>query len=115
MAVLGWTALGLVTAILATGFRSVGEGRRTLAIRCASAIAGALLAGLVAVAAGVGPIGDFFHTGTWLIALGGAVLALFIHELARASRGRQKAADPGAQSLAPRRARGTGDMLDRNW
>jgi hypothetical protein len=115
MAVLGWTSLGVGTALFAPGFRGVDEGRRALALCSACAFVGALLAGLAAVAAGVGPIGDFFHTGTWLIALGGAVLALFIHELARTSRGRQNASDPEAQDWAPRRAGGTSDTLDRNW
>jgi hypothetical protein len=57
-------------------------------------VVGALLAGLVAVAAGVGSVGDFFHTGTWLIALGGAVLALVGSELASNARGRREIRGP---------------------
>jgi hypothetical protein len=115
MAVLGWIALGLVTALFASGFRAGDERRFVLVVRCVLAGVGALVGGLVAVAAGVGAIGDFFHTGTWLIALAGAILALFIHELARTSRGRQQRGDPEARSWAARRAGGESERLDRNW
>ncbi len=115
MAVLGWLALGLVTALFASGFQA-GEGeRRVFVVRCVTAMVGALVGGLVAVAAGVGPIEDFFHTGTWLCALGGAVLALFVHELARPSRRRHEGTDPDVRSWAARRAGGESEKLDRNW
>jgi hypothetical protein len=77
-------------------------------------MAGALLGGLVAIAAGVGPIGDFFHTGTLLIALGAAILALIVYELARAARGHREVADPRTRSWAVRRAGGESERLDRN-
>ena len=88
MAVLGWIALGLATAVLASGFQRGEEGRDVLAGRYASCMAGALFAGLVAAVAGVGPIEDFFHIGTWLIALAGAILALVAHEIMRSPQGR---------------------------
>lgn len=115
MAVLGWIALGLLTALFATGFRAGEEGRRGFVIRCVTAMVGALVGGLVAVAAGIGPIGDFFHIGTWLCALGGAVVALFVDELVRPSGRRHESADPGARSWAARRAGGESEKLDRNW
>ena len=99
MAVLGWIALGLATALLRSSFRRGDERRDGLAASCAIAVVGALLAGLVAVAAGVGSIGDVFHTGTWLIAFAGAVLALVASELPSSARGRReitgREADPG--------------------
>jgi uncharacterized membrane protein YeaQ/YmgE (transglycosylase-associated protein family) len=116
MAVLGWIVLGLVTAVLASGLRRGEEGLGVLAARCASGMAGAVLGGLVAVVTGVGAIDDFFHTGTWLIALGGTVLALVIHELARTRRHRRDpGGGPGARSWAVRRAGGESERLDRNW
>jgi hypothetical protein len=117
MAVLGWTALGLATAVMRSSFRRGGERRDGLAANCAIATAGALLAGLVAVAAGVGSIGDLFHTGTWLIALGGAVLALVGSELASTARGRHEStgprSGPGLGTPAGRASRltGTGEEL----
>ena len=59
MAVLGWIVLGLATAVMRSSFRRGGERRDGLAASCTIAVVGALLAGLVAVAAGVGSIGDF--------------------------------------------------------
>ena len=115
MAVLGWIALGLVTAVLANGFRRGEEGRGVLAGRCASGVVGAVLGGLVAVVAGVGPIGDFFHTAVWLIALGGAMLALVAYELARTARERRESTGRRSRSWAVRRAGGESERLDRNW
>jgi uncharacterized membrane protein YeaQ/YmgE (transglycosylase-associated protein family) len=114
MAVLGWIALGLAAAVLASGFRRGEERRAVLAGRCAIGMVGALLAGLAATAAGVGPIGDFFHTGTWLIALGGAVLALLAYEFATRTRGRRGTSGPATRFRAGR-AGGESERLDRNW
>jgi uncharacterized membrane protein YeaQ/YmgE (transglycosylase-associated protein family) len=115
MAVLSWIALGLATAVLASGFRRGEERRSVLAGRYAVGMVGALLAGLIATAAGVGPIADFFHTGTWLIALGGAILALVSYELARSSRARRGVAAPGSAGWAGPGATREGETLDRNW
>ena len=114
MAVLGWIALGLAAAVMRSSFRRGGERRDGLAASCTIGTAGALLAGLVAVAAGVGSIGDFFHTGTWLIALGGAVLALVGSELASTARGRRESTGPRSRPWAGR-AGGQSEPLDRNW
>ena len=115
MAVLGWMVLGLATAILAGSFRRGAEGAPAgLAVRCAVGMGGALLAGLVATAAGVGPIGDFFHTGTWLIAFGGAALALIGFDLLRSARNRREITGPRRRPWAGR-AGGESERLDRNW
>ena len=97
MAVLGWTPLGLATALLRSRFRRCAERRDGLAASCAIAVVGALLAGLVALAAGVGSIGDFFQTGTWLIAFAGAVLVLVAPELASKARGPREIRGKGRQ------------------
>jgi uncharacterized membrane protein YeaQ/YmgE (transglycosylase-associated protein family) len=115
MAVLGWIVLGLVIAVLASGFGRGEEGLGALAARCASGVVGAVLGGLVAVVTGVGAIDDFFHTGTWLIALGGAILALVSYELARSSRARRGVAAPGSAGWAGPGATREGETLDRNW
>jgi hypothetical protein len=77
-------------------------------------VVGALLAGLVAVAAGVGSVGDFFHTGTWLVAFGGAMLALVGSELASNARGRREIAGPRSRPWAAD-AGGESERLHRNW
>jgi uncharacterized membrane protein YeaQ/YmgE (transglycosylase-associated protein family) len=100
MAVLGWITLGLATAVMRSSFRRGDERRDGLAASCAIAVVGALLAGLVAVAAGVGSIGDFFHTGTWLIAFAGAVLALVASELPRSARGCREITGPRSRPWA---------------
>ena len=82
--------------------------------RYAAGIVGAVLGGLVAVAVGVGPIGDIFHSAVWLIALGGAMLAIVVYELARTSRGRREIAGPQNRSGAGR-ADGESETLDRDW
>jgi uncharacterized membrane protein YeaQ/YmgE (transglycosylase-associated protein family) len=115
MAVLGWIALGLVTAVLTSGFRRGEEGRRVLAGRYATGMVGALVGGFVAVAAGVAPLADFFHTGTWLIALGGAEVALFVFELARSGGARQEITGPRSGIRAGQRAGRESETLDRNW
>ncbi len=115
MAVLGWVGLGLLTAVLASGLRRGEEGRGVVAVRLATGMVGALVGGFVAVAAGVGPVADFFHTGTWLIALGGAVLALFLYELAKSTRGSREIRGPRSGRKAGGRAGGESERLDRNW
>jgi uncharacterized membrane protein YeaQ/YmgE (transglycosylase-associated protein family) len=115
MALLGWIALGLVTAVLASGLRRGDEGRGVVAGRYATGMVGALLGGLVAVAAGVGQLADFFHSGTWLIALGGAVLALLGFELVTSGRARRDITGPRSGSRAGRRAGAESETLDRNW
>jgi hypothetical protein len=114
MAVLGWITLGLATALLRSSFRRGGERRDGLAASCTIAVVGVLLAGLVAVAAGVGSIGDFFHTGTWLIAFDGAVLALVGSELASKARGRREITGPRSRPWAGD-AGGESERLHRNW
>ncbi len=42
-------------------------------------ILGALAGGLIASAAGLGGLGSFFSLGTWLIAIGGALLLLVLY------------------------------------
>jgi uncharacterized membrane protein YeaQ/YmgE (transglycosylase-associated protein family) len=109
------SSLGLVTAVLASGLRRGDEGRRLLVGRYATGMVGAVVGGFVAVAAGAGAMADFFHTGTWLIALGGAVLALFLYELAKNMRGSREIKGPRSGSWPRRRAGGESERLDRNW
>jgi uncharacterized membrane protein YeaQ/YmgE (transglycosylase-associated protein family) len=76
--IIGWIVLGLLVGAIA---RAIVPGR-TEPSGCigttAIGILGALIGGLIASALGVGHISDFFDIGTWLIAIGGAVLLLLI-------------------------------------
>jgi uncharacterized membrane protein YeaQ/YmgE (transglycosylase-associated protein family) len=109
------SSLGLVTAVLASGLRRGDEGRRLLVGRYATGMVGAVVGGFVAVAAGAGAMADFFHTGTWLIALGGAVLALVVFELTRSGRAGRDSTAPRSGRWAGGRAGGESERLDRNW
>jgi uncharacterized membrane protein YeaQ/YmgE (transglycosylase-associated protein family) len=78
MGILGWIVLGLLVGVIA---RAIVPGRTepsgcigTLAV----GILGALIGGFIASALDIGQLGDFFDLGTWLIAIGGAVLLLVI-------------------------------------
>jgi len=78
MGILGWIILGLLVGVIA---RAIVPGRTepsgcigTLAV----GILGALIGGFVASALDIGHLSDFFDLGTWLIAIGGAVLLLLI-------------------------------------
>jgi len=113
MAVLGCTALGLATALLVLVLRRGHAGSRgAITGSVATGVGGAVLAGLVAVSAGVAPMADFFDIGVWLLALGGAVVALVVYELLR---------DPGGEPGGSRSrlwagsAGGESERLDHNW
>jgi uncharacterized membrane protein YeaQ/YmgE (transglycosylase-associated protein family) len=78
MGILGWIVLGLLVGAIA---RALVPGPTepsgcigTLAI----GILGALIGGFIASALGIGHISHFFNLGTWLIAIGGAVLLLLV-------------------------------------
>lgn len=77
MGVIGWVVLGLVVGAIAKAVHP-GEAPGGLLGTLGVGILGALLGGLIASAAGIGAIGSFFSIGTWLIAIGGALLLLVI-------------------------------------
>ena len=77
MGIIGWIVLGLLVGAIA---RAIVPGTEpsgcigTLAV----GILGALIGGFIASALNIGHLGDFFDLGTWLIAIGGAVILLLI-------------------------------------
>jgi uncharacterized membrane protein YeaQ/YmgE (transglycosylase-associated protein family) len=74
------------------------EEERTMGVRgwtILGLVAGAIAGGLIASAVGIGSVSSFFSLGTWLIAIGGALLLLVIYDaLSRRSdsHGRRRAA-----------------------
>ena len=78
MGILGWIVLGLLVGAIA---RAIVPGR-TEPSGCIGTLAigmlGALIGGFIASALNIGHLSHFFDLGTWLIAIGGAVLLLLI-------------------------------------
>ena len=86
MGVLGWIVLGLVAGAIAKALHKGPEPGGLLGTLVVG-VAGALLGGFIASVVGIGGISSFFSLGTWLIAIGGALLLLVIYNtLAGGSR-----------------------------
>ena len=77
MGIIGWILLGLIAGSIARALVP-GDGKGGCISTTAIGIAGALIGGFIATALDVGEIEDFFNLGTWLIAIGGSVLLLFV-------------------------------------
>jgi uncharacterized membrane protein YeaQ/YmgE (transglycosylase-associated protein family) len=86
MGVLGWIILGLVAGAVAKALHKGHEPGGLFGMLIVG-VAGAMLGGFIAAVVGIGAIGSFFSVGTWLIAIGGALLLLVIYNtLAGATR-----------------------------
>jgi uncharacterized membrane protein YeaQ/YmgE (transglycosylase-associated protein family) len=89
MGILGWVVLGLVAGAIAKAVHRGNEPGGILGTLVVG-VAGAVLGGLIASVVGVGGIGSFFSLGTWLIAIGGALLLLVIYSTLTGSRTRSQ-------------------------
>ena len=78
MGIIGWIVLGLVAGAIAKAVHKGNEPAGVLGTMVVG-ILGAVLGGLIASAIGIGSISSFFSIGTWLIAIGGALLLLLIY------------------------------------
>jgi len=78
MGILGWIILGLVAGAIAKALHPGDDPGGVLGTMVVG-ILGALLGGLIASAVGVGEIGSFFSIGTWLVAIGGALVLLVVY------------------------------------
>jgi len=88
MGIIGWILLGLIAGAIAKALHKGDEPGGILGTMVVG-ILGAVLGGLIASAAGIGAITSFFSIGTWLIAIGGALLLLVIYStIISASGGR---------------------------
>jgi uncharacterized membrane protein YeaQ/YmgE (transglycosylase-associated protein family) len=93
MGVLGWIILGLVAGAIAKAVHRGDEPGGLLGTLVVGLV-GAVAGGLIASAMGIGSVDSFFSLGTWLIAIGGALLLLVIYDaLSRrgGSQGRRRA------------------------
>ena len=80
MGIIGFILLGLIAGALAKAVWKGDEPGGLLGTLLVGVV-GALLGGVIESAAGLGGLGSFFSLGTWLIALGGAFLFLFLFDL----------------------------------
>ena len=78
MGILGFILLGLIAGAIAKAIHSGPEPGGFLGTLLVGVV-GAVVGGLIASAIGLGGIGSFFSLGTWLIAIGGALLFLFVY------------------------------------
>jgi uncharacterized membrane protein YeaQ/YmgE (transglycosylase-associated protein family) len=78
MGIIGWIILGLVAGAIAKALHKGDEPGGVLGTMVVG-ILGAILGGLIASAVGVGSVSSFFSIGTWLIAIGGALLLLVLY------------------------------------
>jgi uncharacterized membrane protein YeaQ/YmgE (transglycosylase-associated protein family) len=87
MGIVGWLVLGLVAGLIAKAVHQGPEPGGLLGT-LAVGILGALAGGLIASLLGIGSIGSFFNLGTWLIAIGGALLVLAVYSSLAGGRSR---------------------------
>jgi len=78
VSIIAWIVLGLLAGMTANAIMPGGE-RGGLILTTLLGIAGALVGGFLATALGLGdPIDEFFDLSTWVAAVAGALVILFI-------------------------------------
>jgi uncharacterized membrane protein YeaQ/YmgE (transglycosylase-associated protein family) len=78
VSIIAWIVLGLLAGMIAKAIMPGGE-RGGLIVTTLLGIAGALVGGFLATALGLGdPIDEFFDLSTWVAAVAGALVILFI-------------------------------------
>ena len=78
MSIIAWIVLGLLAGLIAKRIMP-GEERVGFILTTLLGIAGALVGGFLATALGFGdPIDEFFDISTWIGAIVGALIILFI-------------------------------------
>lgn len=78
MGIIGWIVLGLLAGLIAKAIMP-GAERFGIVLTTILGIVGALLGGFLATALGFGdPVDEFFDISTWLAAIVGALIILFI-------------------------------------
>jgi uncharacterized membrane protein YeaQ/YmgE (transglycosylase-associated protein family) len=78
MSIIAWIVLGLLAGMIAKAIMPGGE-RGGFIVTTLLGIAGALVGGFLATALGLGdPIDEFFDLSTWVAAVAGALVILFI-------------------------------------
>jgi len=78
--IIGWILLGLLAGAIAKLILP-GDDPGGIIVTTLIGIAGALVGGFIASALDIGDLDEFFDIGTWLIAIGGALLLLVIYRM----------------------------------
>jgi uncharacterized membrane protein YeaQ/YmgE (transglycosylase-associated protein family) len=78
--IVGWIVLGLLAGTIAKLIMP-GDDPGGIVVTTLIGIAGAIVGGLIASALDIGDLDEFFDIGTWLIAIAGSLLLLFIYRL----------------------------------
>jgi uncharacterized membrane protein YeaQ/YmgE (transglycosylase-associated protein family) len=78
MSIIAWVVLGLLAGLVAKAIMP-GAERIGIILTTVLGIVGAILGGFLATALGFGdPIDEFFDISTWLAAIVGALIILFV-------------------------------------
>jgi len=86
MGILGWILLGLIAGAIAKAIMP-GDDPGGIIVTILIGIAGAVIGGYIASALDVGDVNSFFDIGTWVIAIGGALLLLALYRMIVGRRG----------------------------
>jgi uncharacterized membrane protein YeaQ/YmgE (transglycosylase-associated protein family) len=86
VSIIAWIILGFLAGLIAKAIMPGGE-RGGIILTTLLGIAGALLGGFLATALGIGdPIDEFFDLSTWIAAIVGALIILFLWNAIRGRR-----------------------------
>lgn len=85
MGIIGWIVLGLCAGAIAKLIMP-GDDPGGIIVTTLIGIAGAIVGGLIASGLGIGDLDEFFDIGTWLIAIAGSLLLLFIYRMVAGNR-----------------------------
>lgn len=86
MSIIAWIVLGFLAGVIAKAIMP-GAERVGIILTTVLGIAGALLGGFLATALGLGdPIDEFFDLSTWVAAVAGALIILFLWNALRERR-----------------------------
>jgi uncharacterized membrane protein YeaQ/YmgE (transglycosylase-associated protein family) len=81
VSIIAWIVLGLLAGMIAKAIMPGGE-RVGIILTTVLGIAGALVGGFLATALGFGdPIDEFFDLSTWIAAVAGALIILWVWNL----------------------------------
>jgi uncharacterized membrane protein YeaQ/YmgE (transglycosylase-associated protein family) len=84
--IIAWIVLGLLAGLIAKSIMP-GAERIGIIVTTLLGVGGALLGGFIATALGLGdPIDEFFDLSTWIAAVAGALILLFLWNALRGRR-----------------------------